>query len=133
MAENSLKSEAFKLIARSKENLEEMNRLLEYDLYFGAVNRGYYALFHAISALVLFLDGKEFSSHKALISYFGKYYAKTGNVPKRYHSILISAFNIRQRADYDYDAIVSKEQAIELAEDANEILEYVMKRMTKNS
>lgn len=69
MAENSLKSEAFKLIARSKENLEEMNRLLEYDLYFGAVNRGYYALFHAISALVLFLDGKEFSSHKALISY----------------------------------------------------------------
>ncbi len=54
MAENSLRDEAFKLIARSKENIEEMNRLLEHDLYFGAVNWGYYALFHVISSFVLF-------------------------------------------------------------------------------
>lgn len=124
MEQSSLKKEALKLIARAHENVTEMNVLLVRSLYFGAVNRAYYAIFHAFSALLL-LDGKEFSSHKSLISYFGKHYSRTGRVPKHYHRVFLDAFEIRQRADYDYDAIVSKEQAEEIAANANEIVEYV--------
>ncbi|MFQ5637160.1 MAG: HEPN domain-containing protein [bacterium] len=124
MEQSSLKKEALKLIARAHENVTEMNVLLVRSLYFGAVNRAYYAIFHAFSALLLW-DGKEFSSHKSLISYFGKHYSRTGRVPKHYHRVFLDAFEIRQRADYDYDAIVSKEQAEEIAANANEIVEYV--------
>lgn len=129
MEKSSLKTEAIKLLIRSRENLLEMKLLLERNLYLGTVNRGYYAIFHAISALILFLEGKEFSSHTALISYFGKYYAKTEKIPKNYHKIFLDAFNIRQRADYDYDAIVSKEQADEIAINAQEIVNYVENKL----
>ena len=132
MAEGGLRKEAFKLIARGKENLQEMNKLLEYNLYFGTVNRGYYAIFHAISALILFEHEKEFSSHKAVISFFGKYYAKEGKVPQKYHRIFINAFNIRQMSDYDYDALVSEEQAKEIAGNAKEIVDFVEKQLEKN-
>ncbi len=71
MEKNNLKEKALILIERAKENLIEMSVLLEGDLYFGAVNRCYYAIFHAISALLI-LEDKQFSSHKSLISYFGK-------------------------------------------------------------
>ncbi len=129
MAEGGLKEDALKLLSRSKENLLEMHTLLENDLYFGAVNRAYYAIFHAISALILFEKGKEFSSHKAVISYFGKYYAKENKAPKEYHRIFINAFNIRQKSDYDYDALVSKKQAEEMTQQAEEVVKYVENRL----
>jgi uncharacterized protein (UPF0332 family) len=131
LAKSSLKEESLKLIARAKENIIEMNVLLERSLYFGAVNRAYYAIFHSISALLL-LDNKQFSSHKSLISYFGKHYSKTGQVPKNYHRIFLDAFDVRQRADYDYDAIVSKEHAEEIASNAREIVEYVENKIEEN-
>jgi uncharacterized protein (UPF0332 family) len=133
MVQGSVKHEAIKLINRGKENLLEMDSLLKNGFYFGAVNRGYYAIFHVISALILYFDGKEFSSHKALISHFGINYAKTQKVPVQFHKILIHAFNIRQRADYDYDAIVTQEQALEIAENAREIVKFVEEKIVINS
>lgn len=131
MAKSSLKEDALKLLRRSKENLLEMQTLLENNLYFGSVNRAYYAIFHAISALILFDEDKEFSSHKAVISYFGKYYAKENKAPKEFHRIFINAFNIRQMSDYDYDALVSKKQAEEMAIQAEEVVTYVEKKLNK--
>ncbi|MBC8184221.1 HEPN domain-containing protein [candidate division KSB1 bacterium] len=130
MAKGSLKLESFKLLSRSKENLKEMKTLLKSALYYGAVNRAYYAIFQTISALILFDHEIEFSSHKAVISYFGKNYAKEEKAPQEYHRIFINTFNIRQMSDYDYDAIVTKEQAEEIAENAKEIVDYVDKHIS---
>lgn len=40
-------------------------------------NRLYYALFHAVSALLIH-DKHEVNTHKGLVAMFGKYYVKTG-------------------------------------------------------
>jgi len=99
-----------KLLDLARRELEEMSVLFERDLYFGSVNRAYYAVFHAASALLI-LDGKRFKKHSAVKSCFGKDYVKTGIVPHEYHELFESLFEIRNRVDYDYDAIVSREEA----------------------
>ncbi len=83
-------------------------------------------MFHAISALLLF-DGKEFSKHKAVISHFGHYYVKSGKAPKEFHKAIMDAFEMRQSADYDYDALVSRKDAEKIRRDAKQIIEFVEK------
>ena len=53
MAEHEINPAVLKLLERADENLAEMKHLLRNDFYFGAANRGYYAIFHAITALLL--------------------------------------------------------------------------------
>ncbi|RPJ52349.1 MAG: hypothetical protein EHM21_00400 [Chloroflexi bacterium] len=47
--------------------------------------------------------GLHFSSHSAVITSFGKEYAKTGELGPQYHQNLIKAQSIRQISDYGYD------------------------------
>lgn len=64
-----------------------------------AVSRAYYAAFFIAEAL-LDRQGLAFSSHKAVISAFGKEFAKTGVLDPAFHRTLVAAFEKRQRADY---------------------------------
>jgi uncharacterized protein (UPF0332 family) len=120
--------EARELIAISRRDLQEMERLRSFDLYYGTVNRAYYAIFHAIfhaiSALLL-ADGKEFQKHKAVISHFGRYYSKAGKTPAHLHRFFIDAYELRQKADYELKAVVTKEMANELCVAAREIVDFM--------
>jgi uncharacterized protein (UPF0332 family) len=116
--------EARELISVSRRDLQEMERLRSFDLYYGTVNRAYYAIFHAISALLL-TDGKEFQKHKAVISHFGRYYSKAGKTPAHFHRVFIDAYELRQKADYELKAVVTKEMANELCAAAREIVDFV--------
>jgi uncharacterized protein (UPF0332 family) len=91
-----------KLIEVAKRDLTEMKTLFENQLYYGALNRAYYAMFHAVSALLI-TDGKRYKKHSAVISAFGRDYANAGLASTEYHELLNNAFEIRNRADYDVD------------------------------
>lgn len=52
----------------AKEDLDAAYVLLQADSYRGANNRAYYAIFHAISA-VLVLEGISFKRHKDTLAY----------------------------------------------------------------
>jgi len=95
-------SQAF---ARAEETLREMETLFQRELYNGAVDRAYYAAFHAAAAALLTLD-LEFARHSAVIARFGKEFAKT-----KHHQTLIEAFSLRQKADYDYTVKIDRETA----------------------
>ena len=47
-----------------------------------AANRLYYALFHAVSALLVH-DGYQVKSHRGILALFGEYYVRTESFPKR--------------------------------------------------
>jgi uncharacterized protein (UPF0332 family) len=130
MEKNSLKEDVIKLLKRSKEDLAEMEYLFKGNYYYGTANRAYYAMFHAVSALLL-ADGKEFSSHQAVISCFGKDYAKTGVVPVEFHRSLIDAYDLRQDVDYDVGASVSEKQAEEVVAKARAIVQFVEELLFK--
>ena len=57
----------------AKEDLQAACLLLEANSYRGANNRSYYAIFHAVSA-VLAMEGVAFKKHKDTLAYFNKNY-----------------------------------------------------------
>ena len=91
------------LLRKAQRYLESARLLREAGDRDSAVSRTYYAAFYVAEVLLDAL-GLSFSSHRAVISAFGQEFAKTGRLDARFHRLLISAFEKRQRADYLADA-----------------------------
>jgi len=94
------KEKVARAFARAEETLKEMEALFQQGLYNGAIDRAYYAAFHAATA-ALIAHGLGFTRHSAVIAQFGKEFAKTKRPDPRHHQTLIEAFSLRQKADYD--------------------------------
>ena len=65
----------------------------------GTMNRCYYAMFYAASALAI-RDGFTFHKHGAIISYIHREYVKAGRISKDLGRGLLAAFDHRTEADY---------------------------------
>jgi len=91
------------LLRKAQRYLDSARLLREAGDRDSAVSRTYYAAFYLAEVLLDTL-GLSFSSHRAVISAFGQEFAKTGRLDARFHRLLISAFEKRQRADYLADA-----------------------------
>lgn len=87
------------LIAKAKRFIKSAEVLAETGDYDSAISRLYYAMFHTAQAL-LDAMGYTFSSHRAVISAYGQYFAKTSLLDATFHKALVDAFNQRQLGDY---------------------------------
>ena len=65
-----------------------------------AANRLYYALFHAMSALLI-NDGHQVKSHRGILSMFGEHYVRTGVFSQKDGSLLSELVIMRDNADYN--------------------------------
>jgi uncharacterized protein (UPF0332 family) len=92
------------------EALEDARIMFEAGRYKNALNRSYYAIFHAIRA-VNALQGFDSGKHSGVIAYFNQNYVKTGIFPKEASKIIKVASEKRERADYLDFYIASKEEA----------------------
>ncbi len=72
-------------------------------------------MFYCVQA-VLLTKQLSFSSHKGVISAFGKNFIKTGVFSKEFSKDLNRAFEMRQIGDYEYTCVISNEDAEELYE-----------------
>lgn len=95
--------------------------MLQFDDYATACNRLYYAVFHAMRA-VLALDGIDEHSHSHLISEFRKRYLKTNILDRALSDTIGSSFQIRNESDYDDDWLISKADVIEQEQRVTEFL-----------
>ena len=86
-----------------------------------AASRLYYAMFY-ISEALLEARGLTFTSHKAVISAYGQYFAKTQEMDVRFHQALLSAFSQRQLGDYTTDASLTREDINTLLSDAQDFV-----------
>jgi len=84
----------------AKVDLQTASENLEAGRYKAANNRAYYAIFHAIRAL-LALDGVDFTKHSTAIGYFNKNYINTGVIERLFSSIIKGASKSRNNSDYD--------------------------------
>ncbi|MDI6733397.1 MAG: HEPN domain-containing protein [Planctomycetota bacterium] len=105
--------------AKSKESLEVAKELLAKGHYDFAASRAYYAMFY-LAECALFTKGFTFSSHKGVISGFGKELVKTGIFPLEYHTSITKAFSLRMNGDYGDFQSVSKEQGEEIIKAAED-------------
>jgi uncharacterized protein (UPF0332 family) len=67
-------------------------------------------MFCATEALLL-SRGEAFSKHQAVITAFGRDFARTGELAPELHGFLNDAFRLRQVADYTRGMSVSREDA----------------------
>ena len=85
---------------KSEEMLVSAKRDMEAADYASANNRAYYAIFHAMRA-VLALDGEDFKKHSAVIARFTLNYLKPNTLPREYSRLISNASLIRNRSDYE--------------------------------
>ena len=85
---------------KSEEMLASAKRDMEAADYASANNRAYYAIFHAMRA-VLALDGEDFKKHSAVIARFTLNYLKPNTLPREYSRLISNASLIRNRSDYE--------------------------------
>ena len=101
------------LIKRARRYIKSAELLLNDRDYESSVSRSYYAMFYASQAALLTKE-LTFSSHKGVISDFGKHFIKTGIFPKEMGRELNRAFEKRQIGDYGYTFVVSDEEATQM-------------------
>ena len=113
------------LIKRANRYLKSAEILLAEGDYESSVSRTYYAMFYAAQAALL-TKNVSFSSHKGVISEFGKYFINTGVFPKEMGRELNRAFEKRQLGDYEYTFVISKDEAEEMLASGKKFVEEVV-------
>ena len=119
-------SEREALLKKAARYLESASLLSDSGDLDSAISRIYYAAFFIAEALLDTL-GKNFSSHRAVISAFGQEFAKTGLIDARYHKLLIVAFEKRQQGDYLPISGIEKEEVDELLGEARNFMKEAFK------
>lgn len=105
-------------------DLKAARLLFDATEYRSSVNRSYYAIFHALRA-VLALDGFDSSKHSGIISYFNLNYVKTDVFSREVSKMISSAYRLREKADYQDFYIVTIEEADEQIRKADIVLNVI--------
>ncbi|OQX23828.1 MAG: hypothetical protein BWK80_23975 [Desulfobacteraceae bacterium IS3] len=89
---------------------DEAKLLFDNRRYDGSVNRSYYAIFSAIRSLLSLL-GLDSRKHSGVISYFDRYFVRSGIFDREFSSIAHNSFDVRQASDYQDFYVISEAQA----------------------
>jgi uncharacterized protein (UPF0332 family) len=108
-------------IDRANESLQEVEVLIEHQLYNGAVNRLYYACYYAVSALLLH-HGIEAQTHSGARQQFGLHFIKEGLIDVELGKFYSAIFNSRQTGDYDDLVMFDKNKVMEFIDPAKNLI-----------
>ncbi len=85
-------------IEKSKNTFAEVIALVNAGLWSGAANRLYYAVFHAVSALLVH-DRHQVNTHQGSHALFGLHYIKTGILPAEFGYLYGQLQTMRENSD----------------------------------
>lgn len=87
-------------LKKANDTFEEIEILVAANKWSGAANRLYYAVFHAINALLI-NDGHPVNTHKGAHALFNLNYIKTGIMPVEYGKLYNQLQIMREESDYN--------------------------------
>lgn len=119
------------LIDKAKDSLGAAQTLIRDGYYDFAASRAYYAMFYIAEALLM-QSGQSYNKHSAVISAFGREYAKTGIMDSKFHRWLIDAQDFRNIGDYGVEAHVSKDDVNSVCEWASEFIDQAEDLLLKH-
>jgi uncharacterized protein (UPF0332 family) len=125
-----MRDELRRMLEKAENKLKTARIDFDSGQYDDSVSRAYYAIFHALSA-VLLAKGFAFSSHSQVIGAFNKEYVKTGVFPKEYTAIIQGLFSDRQTADYDFVGTIDKAIAEEGIRNAEKIIASIRSNLSE--
>ena len=115
-----MSDEAQAWLNQAQDNLESAQILRKADSVRGTVDRAYFAMFHAATAMGV-AEGKRYPKCSLWLDAFGETFVDTGRVPTRFFNDLREAYRLRRIAVYGIgerdrvttsaaDAVISKAQ-----------------------
>ncbi len=95
-----------------------------------AVNRIYYGMYYALTALAL-KNKFETSKHGQLIGWFNKEYISTKKLDPKYGKILRNAYQNRTKGDYDAFVSFSKVEVESMLSEMTDFIEEIKRLLEK--
>ena len=117
-------------LKKAHETYDEIGILIAANRLNGAANRMYYAVFHAVCALLLY-DGIQVNTHRGSHALFSQHYIKTGLLPREYGQLYNQLQTMREESDYNcaYDVDIDElQQRLEPAKQMIEDIENHLKQ-----
>lgn len=97
-----------------------------------AANRLYYALFHAMSALLI-SDGHQVKSHRGVLVLFGEHYVRTEKFSKKDGALLSDLVIMRDNADYNCFFEADEEKLSPFIEPTQQLIEKIKQYIANNN
>jgi len=111
-------------IEKAERIFSEQKLLREGALWGTLANRLYYALFHAVSALLI-SEGYEVGTHKGAVIRFQQYFVKTKRFDVEDGRFYSQMQTMRENADYNCSYDVSEEEIVERIEPTRQLIEKI--------
>lgn len=124
-----MRIEIERLLAKANDCIESAELNLKEGFYDAAVNRSYYAIFDALTGLLL-TKGVTVKSHSGAIQQFALHFVKEKIMDEKMQEILIFCFQKRQKGDYDLYSDITEIEALESLEKAKFFLEVASNWLT---
>lgn len=115
-------------LEKAQTTLTEMDVLCQSKLWNAAANRMYYALFHAVSALLIH-DGHIVKSHRGILVLFGQQYVRKGIFTKEDGALLSELIIMRDNADYNCFYNVTEEKIVSFIAPSRNLIERISQRV----
>jgi len=97
-------------IEQAREMLEVATQNIANGFYASAINRAYYAIFHAANAL-LTTRGLSRSKHSGVIAVFREHFVKPGLIEVEYSDIYGRVMDNRYVSDYEIEIVIEVQAA----------------------
>ena len=118
-------------LKKARETYDEIEILVTANRLNGAANRMYYAVFHAVCALLIH-DGIQVNTHKGSHALFSQQYIKTGILPREYGQLYNQLQTMREESDYNRAYDVEFKELQQRLEPTRRIIEDI-ERLVKNN
>ncbi|QJD80273.1 HEPN domain-containing protein [Spirosoma rhododendri] len=109
-------------LQKAAEDLREARSLLDAGFPDGTCNRAYYALFHAIIALLYTTDGPIPKTHTGAHTEFRRQFIRPGLFADSFSNTITLLFNLRQGSDYEIEFDTTLDDAQDAVNKAAEFL-----------
>ena len=87
-------------LIKAHEAFDDLELLAQSNRWSGAASRLYYAVFHAVNALLI-RDGHQSARHNGSHTLFSQYYIKTGILPTDFGKLYNNLQTLREKSDYN--------------------------------
>ncbi|MCD4698321.1 MAG: HEPN domain-containing protein [Bacteroidales bacterium] len=117
---------------RAWDTFDDAEILVEKEKWNATINKLYYSVFYAVSALLLINDLKP-TTHSGAKSNFTQYFIKNGLIPKKFGKIYSQLFTWRQKGDYTDLFDFDRQQVEPYFEPVKEFIQIIEERIKLNS
>ena len=111
-------------VEKAHKLIDQFPILENVELWDTLANRVYYAVFHAVTALLI-KNGLHAGSHQGVSVLFNKHFVKENLIDEKYGRLLARLENMREKSDYTCLFETTKEEVMPMIPQAKEMISII--------